>query len=97
MEDLSHNPVFEILMYLKILRLFHIREVKESFVRVKEILSEIFILHRYMFDNLLQWTIAGTELLLSIHLSACGWIFVQQWKAKNDYKSAIFEEKGVFG
>lgn len=67
-------------MWLKLTRLLHLRRVSESLIRCKNIVAEIFILHTYMFDNILSWVLAGFKLLLTIHFFACGWIGLFTYK-----------------
>lgn len=80
MSTLSREKWYMIFMTFKFFRLFHINEVTSSLKRVKDMLSDIFFMHKYMFDNILSWTLAGTKFFISMHLFACGWIKIQHIK-----------------
>lgn len=80
MENLINDQLYAILLYLKFLRFLHIGDVKASFEHLKDILAENFIIHRYIFENLLKWNMAGFQLLLSMHLFACGWVKIYTMK-----------------
>lgn len=97
LEQGDFSKAYLVFMGLKFFRLFHLDEVWQSFARVKEILAEIFYLHRYMFENLLSWTLAATKLLLCINANACGWILIKKIKDRNGSISIDFEEEHFFG
>lgn len=72
----EESHVFTLFMGLKLLRFARIKQVTLSLVRVKDILADIFYLHRYLFDNLLSWVLAALKLVLSIHVFACIWVLI---------------------
>ena len=67
----ADNDFFKIFMCLKLLRFAHVNKVIQSLIMMKDILADIFYLHRYEFDNLLQWTLAAIKFILSVHLFGC--------------------------
>ena len=95
--ELTNRTWYLLFMHLKFFRFFHLDEVTDALTRVKEILAQIFYLHRYMFENLLSWTLAATKLLICINLFACGWIKIQKVKIRNEANFIEFEEQDFFG
>ena len=69
----DHHVLFNIFMTLKLLRFLRIKNVTDALVRLKNIMADIFYLHRYAFDNLLRWVLAAFKLFLSMHIFACIW------------------------
>ena len=95
MEDLFNHPFYTFFQYLKLLRFLHIGDVKGSFEHVKDILSEIFIVHRYMFENLLTWNMAGFQLILSMHIFACGWVKIYTTKKHLGWVSVTMQDDSL--
>lgn len=76
-DRLAEESIFyNAFMIMKLLRFARIKQVTLSLVRVKNILSDIFYMHRYLFDNLLSWVLAALKLVLSVHIFACIWIII---------------------
>jgi len=80
-------------MFLKFFRLFHIQEVTGSLRLVKGMLEEIFFMQRFLFTNLLSWSLAATKLLLSMHYFACGWICMARKKTHYGWVSVEFTDE----
>ena len=70
-ELVADNDLFKIFMVLKLLRFAHVNKVIQSLIMMKDILADIFYLHRYELENLLQWTLAAIKFILSVHLFGC--------------------------
>ena len=49
---------------------------------------------KYMFDNILSWTLAGTTLFITIHLFACIWVKLHFIKLAYGVETIEFEETG---
>ena len=67
----ADNGLFKLCMCLKLLRFAHKNKVMQSLITMENILADIFYLHRYEFDNLLQWMLAAIKFILSVHLFGC--------------------------
>ena len=63
---------------------------------LKNILGEIFVTKRFMFDNILGWLLAAWSLISSIHLFACGWIICYHEKTKSGKTTVTFNETSDF-
>ena len=42
---------------------------------------------KYMFDNILSWTLAGTKLFITMHIFACLWIKLHFIKVTHDIET----------
>ena len=96
--DLSHlfyDYIFVTLMALKILRLAHFDEVQDAFKRLFNKLGDIFILKRYMFNNLLSWFLTSLNFVISVHYFACGWVIIERIKDLNGVKRLDFVEESL--
>ena len=87
-EDFSNW--FKLYMALKTLRLFQVKRVTDTLKRLMEMLSDIFFLKRYMFNNVLSWIMASFKFLLTIHYFACLWIYVTSFKEEQGLPEAFF-------
>lgn len=57
-------------------------------------LGSIFYLKRYMFINLLEWTLTAIKFIISLHYFACGWIYLNY---QQQYEEEIFVVDWRFG
>ena len=76
MEKLTNNGIYRILMILKLLRYFQTGNVSVAIARVFAYLSEIFYLHKILFENLYSWVKSVTKLTLIMHIFGCFWLFI---------------------
>lgn len=95
-ENLWDDRIFLTFMALKILRLFHVDEVFDSFKRLFDKLGNIFILYSYMFDNLLKWFLTCLKFVLFVHYFACGWVIIMTVKDLVGIKRLEFVEETIF-
>ena len=83
-------------MILRFLRLAHFDEVQETIRRIFiDILAEIFIMQRYMLENLHSWFITGLKFFFFTHYLACGWVTVELAKELAGVRHLEFVEKTV--
>ena len=75
-EEADSSTLFRVLMFLKILRLFHVYEVIQTLDRLMTKLAEIFYVNRHIFMNILSWVIAIIKFLLCMHYYACVWLWL---------------------
>lgn len=81
-EKAAETRLFVVVMALKSLRLLHSTEVSDALKRIMNLFSDIFYMHKYMFENILRWILAGTKFLLAVHYFACGWILIHHYKGQ---------------
>ena len=84
---------FNVVMALKTLRILHAREVTDTLRRIMSMLSEVFYMRRYFFENLGSWILAAAKFLMAIHYFACGWILIHEWKKLNGLVYVQFQEE----
>lgn len=72
--------LFWLCMSLKTLRIFHIDEVIDVMSRIIDKAGDIFYLHRYFFENLLNWCLAAFKFLFCVHYFSCAWIMIMNMK-----------------
>lgn len=62
--------------------------------RIKDYAADFFYMRRVLFDNLYEWTIQAIKLLLIMHIFACGWLFIHDYKKENgDVHTTFYEEE----
>ena len=84
--------IFRICFGLKNLRFLYVGRVTGMLRNLKNILGEIFVTKRFMFENILGWLLAACYLIFSIHLFACGWVICYHEKAKYGLTTVTFNE-----
>ena len=89
-EEHTHDWLFNLVMAIKILRLFHYDEITDTITREMDILSEIFWRKTFLFENLLKWIKTGLEFMLSLHYFACGWILIHRIKLEAGHRLIEF-------
>lgn len=83
--DLIDDKYFLMAQFLKMLRLYHIKEVFDAFRRLFDQLSEVFFMKRYIFQNLESWFVTIVKFVLCVHYFACGWVLIFEFKQRNGY------------
>ena len=96
-ERVADDPAFLVCMGLKTLRLYHISSVSDTLRRLMQMLSEIFYLKRYLFVNILSWTLTILKFVGAIHYFACGWLMIHYYKEREGYAHVQFSETDSMG
>lgn len=77
---MSEDKLYVIFWLLKILRLSHIKAIRNTLTRVKDMLAEYFYTKKYTLELLLPWMMAGLRFLLCVHFLTCAWLLVKNFK-----------------
>ena len=96
LERVADDPAFIICMAFKTLRLYHLSYVTDTLRRLMDLLSEIFYMKRYMFVNLLSWTLTIFKFIGAVHYFACGWVMIHYYKERYGMKHIEFSEDTIF-
>ena len=88
-DELVENEIFIAAMLLRLLRLWHIREVAASFDRIFSVLKTIFYMQMFTLTNLHSWVVAAVKLIIVIHLFSCGWIYISVYKTKEGFSHVV--------
>ena len=91
--EVQGDWIFNICCYLQVLRLVNMLQVTNAFRKLMNKLGSIFYLKRYMFLNLLEWTLTAIKFLISLHYFACFWILLTY---QQQYEEEVFVEEVRF-
>ena len=62
----------------------------DAITRLMESLSDYFWRKKFLFENLLKWTLTGIKFILVLHYFACGWILIHRIKFEKGYRLIEF-------
>ena len=82
--NISENNLYRIFMWLKLLRYLQIGNISMAIWRIIDYLSDIFFLHKIMFENLYTWISAISKLVLIMHVFSCIWLGIHEYKSSQD-------------